>query len=883
MLDPFPCRVRTQIAVQIPLDYYRILGLPIQATPDQLQQAHRDRLQQKPRREYSESAVAARTQLIEEAFQTLADEVLRQRYDTKFLSPPRSDQPGDQPGDRLGDQPSEATIEATADAARSEHLEPSPERSEATGRSTFADRSSDRSFERGADRAELEPITPTIEVDRQGFIGALLILLELGEYETVLKLGRVPLSQPQTVSEPASYKVLRSDIVLATATAYLEIGREQWQQKNYEKAAASLEAGQALLLREGLFPQVRGEMQRDLRKLRPYRVLELLALQLDRDVPRQRGFQLLRDMLQERGGIDGKGDDQSGLGIDEFLRFIQQLRQHTTVAEQQLLFEIEARRPSAVAMYLAAYALITRGFVQRQPGLVYRARGLLIQLGRRQDVHLEQAVCSLLLGQTDRATRSLDLSQEEDSLRFIRHHSQGSPDLLPGLCLYGEQWLQDDVFPHFRDLKHRTASLKDYFADPQVQSHLENLPPEAEVSDRWLEVGRRPLPRLQTGINAAAQAAPPIPTPQIPTSQRSTSQIPAPQPLGMASPMTATSPELATTIGAVPHTTEQQHPPTSKTSKPPLAYSPDGLSNTGLGNTGLSNTGTEANRPPTPLELPIAEVSRTNAHTPHTRHRRRSRLRLDRLILVSVVGLLGLGVMGFLLVQLLSGIANAMRGLTGPQIEGTPLALDLDRPVIAIPVPDPNQIDPEAPTTGQLTPELANSTIATWLKIKRQALGEKHDVAALQEILLAPALGQYEQLANDAKAGNWHWLYEHEVKDVSITKSPSDASNVSNADGAAAVPSSGQTPDQAMGQPRKATPSTNTSSANKPGNTSGSNSSATGQPSEAEIKATVIERGQLFEGGQAIETSNTTLIVRYQIQQQGDRWYIRDWSVESES
>lgn len=40
--------------VQIPLDYYRILSVPVTATEEQLQQAYRDRLQQKPRREYGE-------------------------------------------------------------------------------------------------------------------------------------------------------------------------------------------------------------------------------------------------------------------------------------------------------------------------------------------------------------------------------------------------------------------------------------------------------------------------------------------------------------------------------------------------------------------------------------------------------------------------------------------------------------------------------------------------------------------------------------------------------------------------------------------------------------------------------------------------------------
>ena len=47
-------------------------------------------------------------------------------------------------------------------------------------------------------------------------------------------------------------------------------------------------------------------------------MLELLALPLEHLTDRRKGLQILRDMLQERGGIDGTGDDLSGLTIDDF-------------------------------------------------------------------------------------------------------------------------------------------------------------------------------------------------------------------------------------------------------------------------------------------------------------------------------------------------------------------------------------------------------------------------------------------------------------------------------------------------------------------------------------------------------------------------------------
>ena len=72
--------------MQIPLDYYRILGLPIQATADQLQQAHRDRGLQLPRREFSPAAIEARKQLIDEAYTVLSNPDRRRSYDGKFLA-----------------------------------------------------------------------------------------------------------------------------------------------------------------------------------------------------------------------------------------------------------------------------------------------------------------------------------------------------------------------------------------------------------------------------------------------------------------------------------------------------------------------------------------------------------------------------------------------------------------------------------------------------------------------------------------------------------------------------------------------------------------------------------------------------------------------------
>jgi hypothetical protein len=298
--------------VRIPLDYYRILGLPLAANEEQLRQAYSDRIVQLPRREYSTTSISSRKKLIEEAYMVLLNTDERKAYDQLYLA-------------------HVYTPNKNADTVSQENLvDPNPKDQEAQSLS--------------------------IEITPERFVGSLLILQELGEYELVLKLGRPYLvNKPSPISLKTGHRTTQTetpenpdlpDIILTVSLACLELGREEWQQGHYENAAVSLETGEELLAREGLFPSVRAEMTADLYKLRPYRILELLALPQTQIPKRRQGLELLQSILEDRGGIDGTGNDQSGLNIDDFLRFIQQIRHYLTVSEQHKLFELESKPPS---------------------------------------------------------------------------------------------------------------------------------------------------------------------------------------------------------------------------------------------------------------------------------------------------------------------------------------------------------------------------------------------------------------------------------------------------------------------------------------------------------------------------------------------------------
>ncbi len=834
----------------VPLDYYRILGLPIQATAEQLQQAYRDRSRQYPRREYSDIANDLRKQLIDEAYTVLSDPEERQIYDASFLAKTLKNDSG-----------------------------------------TPLDSRQSMNWSEGSS-AEFAPHTPSIEIEPEQFVGALLILQELGEYELVLKLTLPHLGANNTSLKQGKFgdpHLVVPDIVLTSALACLELGREQWQQGQYQKAATSLETGQELLLREELFPNVRGEIQADLYKLRPYRILELLALPESKIKERRHGLELLRDMLEERQGIDGNGDDRSGLNVDDFLRFIQQLRSHLTTEEQQELFEAEARRPSAVATYLAVYALIARGFANRQPALIRRASLMLTHLGRRQDVHLEQAVCALLLGQTEQASHHLDLTQEHDVLEFIRENSQDSPDLLPGLCLYGERWLQSEVFPYFRDLIPAKASLKDYFADPNCQAYLESLPEtSADEANQWvvvpppkspITVGLPPLAtyrepaltmlslseRMTQVQNTSGQTTSnQSPSNEIiagansqspPGSVASGSIPPSPLPSAIRNPSPSSS-SISPTPASLPpdrnsrpisrplETTSNLRSPVSRSQSVARdSHSEDKSRLPVAARVGRSPVGDSASAPlrdsaSAPLRDSASAPLRDSASaplrarpgkqfaSPRSKHKKEARmikgLKVERLILVGAIGLVGI----WLLWSLLKAIF-----FSGPTLKGDQLQIYLSDPDFpdksaVIPIPDPQKSAPPVANT-ELNQQQATQVIQQWFTVKSQALGPQHQFEQLNTILVDPALSRWRETAQLAKQQNWYWEYQQHqlnVRQIEVNKT---------------------------------------------------------DPNQATVEVDVTEVGKLYEGGQFVRDGNEQLRVRYELvrDKNNNQWRLRNWEI----
>ena len=691
------------------------------ASEEQLRQAYSDRIVGLPRREYSHTAIAYRKKLIEEAYVVLSDPKERSEYDRVYL-----------------------THAYTPEDGRDSSVAVAPR---APG-----------------SQAEMESKTLGIDISQEELIGALMLLQELGEYEQVLNLGRPYLvNQNGKVAEPlgqlqlsAEQNAQRPDVVLTVALACLELGREQWQQAHYENAAVSLETGLELLSNEGLFESVQAEIEADLHRLRPYRILELLALPLEKTAERQQGLRLLEEVLVSRGGIDGTDKDESGLNVDDFLRFIQQLRHYLTVAEQHKLFEQESKRPSAVATYLAVYALIARGFTQRQPALVRQAKQMLLHLGKRQDVHLEQSLCALLLGQTQEATRALELSQEYEALAFIRENSQDSPDLLPGLCLYSETWLQSEVFPHFRDLKNRQASLKEYFADDQVQAYLEALPRDNHAL---------PQPQSNNQNNQNTQN----------TQNKSNSNVVYRQfnnhrqtPPGYAQQTTANAPsrqtnpvtpnETPVSVGPLP-TAERFKNNNRVQNGSARAMMPTGVPDQTNGRkrrkqTEIPSSGVAVDG--TPRRLVTRRRSTTSTS--------QKRTRFVWLVFGSLSGLLVL----WLLVGTAVGLLQNL--FSSEPMQGEQLSIQLDKAPIEIPNANSEPISDNV----ILTKGTAKVIVENWLSTKASALGQNHNIDSLDDILVGTALNSWRIVAQRVKSQNRYRTFEHKVNIESVDTIPNN-------------------------------------------------------------------------------------------------------------
>ncbi len=834
--------------MRIPLDYYQILGVP-ESDLSGLEQAYQDRLLQLPQQEYSDAAIESRKRLISSAYEVLSDPIRRDEY------------------------------AATQQALAAEPLSVS-----ANGDLAAA------AFYR----------RPELDIATEHFLGGLLILFELGEYEEINSIcmpylgnnGRSsnsgslhpqpPISispsgnlrpDPSAKSDPLPLNKLKQtttgshiiplkpDIVLAMVSSFWQLGEREWRDGCYEEAVIHYETAKKILVQEDLFPQIQGEIDRRLDRLRPYRISSSISLSLDRHDLRRQGIQFLEELLESACTNEVKCQERFALNSESTIAFVHENLPYLTAAEQRNLFSQLARDSHQLGTkalnvmqlactYLHVHALIAQGFAYRNPQSIYTAQQILqYRLSQRIDVTLEQAICALLLGQIEEANQILTTAAESAPLIVIRQQSQGEPDLLRGLFWYVESWLKDEAFPCFRDLATSDPSLDAYFNDRDVQDFADrvpvndsringrstsapkliDVPPSGDLSaTERLSEPETAAARAERSLIAKSVRRDRLPTASLqPPSERwgvnqitpavRVEQTPPPEP-----PTTIVVAEEQDKTNVIHLESERQ-----RRRSMPTARTIDGQ---------FEQAEIEDRRQiPLPLDassqlVPAVKAGQLTAPQTRVRPRRTRRSpNIPRILLVGTGGVTCVWGAVWLATTAV-GILTKSPTNTGA-ITSNPTPRVPKNPNFSKPTTAPAASAPAATATAvaskTLTPDIAQTTISKWLSAKAASLNQERQVDRLKEILAEPALSKAIDRAGTAKAEGIHWQYKHQNLGIVAIDRPN--------------------------------PSADT----------------------ATVTARVLEDAQFYQGDRLNpdRSYSKQLVVKYNLIHQKDGWYIKDMGV----
>ncbi|QNI44543.1 cell division protein ZipN [Synechococcus sp. WH 8101] len=312
--------------------------------------------------------------------------------------------------------------------------------------------------------------TAGLEVASSREVGGLILLWEANAPHEAFQLACQALQPPQA---PALGSGREADLALLAALASRAAAEQDQEQRRYESAAGLLGEGLQLLQRVGKLPDQRLVLEQRLEQLKPYRILDLLSRDLSEQQARSEGLDLLDQLVQDRGGLEGLDQGEIGLSQGEFELFFQQIRRFLTVQEQIDLFERWQGLGSSDAAFLAVMAFSAAGFSRRKPERLDEARQRLRDLPLEGlDTHPLQACLDLLLGDVDHAMTQMRASADSELQTWLKRHPG---DDLAALCDYCRSWLRRDVLPGYRDVDADAVDLEAWFADRDVQAFVERL------------------------------------------------------------------------------------------------------------------------------------------------------------------------------------------------------------------------------------------------------------------------------------------------------------------------------------------------------------------------------------------------------------------------
>ena len=312
-----------------------------------------------------------------------------------------------------------------------------------------------------------------LELSSKREVAGLLLLLEADAPLEAFKLSCKALKPPQT---PALGSGREADLALIAALSCRAAAFQEQNDRHFETAAQLLGEGLQLLQRMGKLPEHREILEKDLKTLLPYRILDLVSRDIGDQMSHQEGLRLFDDLVVKRGGLEGRnGSNNVGdLKQSDFEIFFHQIRKFLTVQEQSDLYLRWHKIGSLDASFLRVLSLVADGFSRRKPERINEAKRSLKRIKIKDLDPLPLLGCmDLLLGDVYHAEEQF-INSKDDQLQLWLNDYPG--DLLASLCEYCVNWLKKDVLPGFRDVDAAApVDLEAWFADRDVQSYIENL------------------------------------------------------------------------------------------------------------------------------------------------------------------------------------------------------------------------------------------------------------------------------------------------------------------------------------------------------------------------------------------------------------------------
>ena len=321
--------------------------------------------------------------------------------------------------------------------------------------------------------------TVGLDLPASSEVAGLILLWEAHGALEAFQMASHGLQPPQA---PALGSGREADLTLLAALACRDAAVEEQGQRRYEAAAQLLVEGIQLQQRMGKLPDQQRRLEGDLEALLPFRILDLISRDLSDQASHQQGLTLLDELVSRRGGLDGTDfvtsvEGSGSMTQDDFESFFQQIRRFLTVQEQIDLFTGWSDEGEAEAGFLAVVALTAAGFSRRKPECLEQARDRLQLLPDSElDPKPLLGCLDLLLGNVREAEHHFAAIRDAEVQAWFLQHSG---DNLAAQCEYCRAWLGRDVLPGYRDVDATAIDLEAWFADRDVQNHVERLDRQA--------------------------------------------------------------------------------------------------------------------------------------------------------------------------------------------------------------------------------------------------------------------------------------------------------------------------------------------------------------------------------------------------------------------